>query len=151
MYICSMDRFVIRRSDKEDSGAARSHKKGYKQMSLHALKVVWLFKLMWTSSNRMRVVLSLLEFVYHINVLNCSWSFGCFIFWILLVYIQEFYYRWIFSCVIYSYFLILKNWHTYGSCYIWVGLWVQKFLEISGGIFPEIYSNLSGNFRKFVK
>ena len=40
-----------------------------------------------------------------------------------------------------------------------LGLWVQKFPEISRGKFPEIsrgkfpeiYSNLSGNFRKFVK
>ena len=30
-----------------------------------------------------------------------------------------------------------------------LGLWVRKFPEISGGKFPEIYSNISGIFRKF--
>ena len=31
-----------------------------------------------------------------------------------------------------------------------LGLWVRKFTKNSGGKFPDIYSNLSGNFRKFV-
>jgi len=32
----------------------------------------------------------------------------------------------------------------------YLGLWAGKFLETSGEKFPEIYSNLARNFRKFV-
>jgi len=39
VYICSMDRFVIRKSKKDELGTSGSPKKGFKQMSLHALKV----------------------------------------------------------------------------------------------------------------